>query len=144
MQISKHRKTIETWFQRVWAEEDESAIYEMFVPKGKAGGLGQPTVGPDDFVQFHRALLALISDVRIVIDEWFEDGDNIAVRCTMTGKKRNDPKTSIEMKGACFTTMGKGVLVDAENYFEFMGLFEQLGQLPANCFLKALSGQKFG
>ncbi len=142
--MSQHKKTIETWFQRVWAEEDKNAIHELFIPEGKAKGMGADTFGPEEFSQFHTALLALLSDVKIEIDEWFENGDNIALRCTMTAKSRKTPETSIEMKGACFTKMGDGHLIDAENFFDFMGLFEQLGLMPENSFGKALSGMKIG
>ena len=32
--MSTSREVIETWFRRVWTEEDSSAIEELFVPDG--------------------------------------------------------------------------------------------------------------
>lgn len=47
-----------TWFERVWTNEDESAIDEMLVEDTHAKGLGaQSHVGPEEFKIFHRTLL---------------------------------------------------------------------------------------
>ena len=43
------REVLETWFRRVWKEEDAAAIDEMFVG-GDVKGLGKQTgMTPEDF-----------------------------------------------------------------------------------------------
>ncbi|MFY9558504.1 MAG: hypothetical protein WAV47_27720 [Blastocatellia bacterium] len=37
------REVMETWFRRVWTEENPKAIEELFVPDGQARGLAQMT-----------------------------------------------------------------------------------------------------
>ncbi|MEP4987312.1 MAG: nuclear transport factor 2 family protein [Paracoccaceae bacterium] len=74
--MSGHREVLETWFRRVWAEEDAGAIDEMMAPGTPARGLGSQThIGPAGFKGFQQGLLALVSDVEIKIDKSMEDGD---------------------------------------------------------------------
>jgi len=71
--VVKKREFIETWFRRVWRDEDQSAIDEIFPLPGKAEGLGQQTlVGPEDFKKFHTSLCGLLSDIDISIDKYIE------------------------------------------------------------------------
>src|SRR4051794_24957089 len=85
--MSALRDVVETWFRRVWAEEDASAIDELFVPEGQARGLGANTlVGPKDFKQFHAALCAQLSEIVITVDKSLEEGDWISVICTLRAK----------------------------------------------------------
>ena len=46
--MPSHRETLKTWFRRVWAEEDATAIDDMLRPDMQARGLGdQPRVGAE-------------------------------------------------------------------------------------------------
>ncbi len=140
--MSKHLSTINNWFQKVWMEEDTKSIYELFVPEGKAGGMGESLFGPEQFAAFHTEILKLIGDIQVTIDDFFENGDKVAFTCTFKAKKRNKSNKEIEFTGSCFAKMGDGVIINADNFFDFLNLFEQLGQLPKNSFQKALSGKK--
>ena len=74
--MTPKRGTIETWFQRVWKEEDAHAIDELFVVDGKARGLGDNTlIGPKDFKIFHATLCNLLSDITITVDKSLEEED---------------------------------------------------------------------
>jgi ketosteroid isomerase-like protein len=140
--MSEAREVIETWFRRVWKEEDPAAIDELFVPDGLARGLGAHVlVGPEGFKQFHSALLNLLSDVTISVDKSIESGDWISVVCTLSAADRRTGKP-VGMTGAVLLRVEGGKIVEAYNHWDFLGLFAKLGLLPDGTFETALSGQK--
>jgi ketosteroid isomerase-like protein len=140
--MSKSHEVMETWFRRVWTEEDCTAIDELFIPDGEARGLGANVlIGPDGFKQFHSALCGLLSNFAITIDKSVESGDWLAVVCTLRAKSRRsgDP---IEMTGSVVIRIVDGKLTEAYNHWDFLGMFSQLGLLPTETFEKALGGEK--
>lgn len=140
--MSTHREVLETWFRRVWTEEDTSAIDELFIEDGQARGLGANIrIGPQGFKQFHSALLGLLSDFVITIDKSFEVDDWIAAICTLRAKSRQsgDP---IEITGQVMIRIADGRLTEAYNHWDFLGIFSQLDLLPTQTFERALGGEK--
>jgi len=140
--MSTSRKLFETWFHRVWKCEDRSAIDELFIPDGKARGLGANVlIGPEGFKQFHTALCGLLSDIVITIDKSIESGDWIAAVCTLRAKSRASG-AGVEMTGSVMGQVVEGRITEAYNHWDFQGLFGQLVLLPADSFEKARSGRK--
>ncbi len=134
-------EVLETWFRRVWAEEDETAIDEMLVPETAARGLGGATHrGPEEFKKFHRALLALLGDFQIIIDRQMEEGDWVfsLIRIRATRRKDREP---VEVGGQVLVRIIDNKIVDAHNHIDFIGLFGQLELLPGDCLDRCLSGE---
>lgn len=132
---------IETWFQRVWVEEDASAIDELFVVDGLAHGLGdQPLEGPEGFKLFHTALLELVSDVQIEFVHSFEQGDWISYLGVFRAisKETGEP---VAMNGGATCRIVDGKIVEAYNNWDFISLFIGLGLAPTDTFARAMSGQ---
>ena len=133
---------IETWFDRVWRQEDPAAIEELFIPDGEARGLGANTlVGPKDFKQFHTTLLGILSDVVITVDKCIEVGEWASAVCTVQAKSRKTGEP-VTMTGSVMTRIVDGKLIESYNHWDFLGMFGQLGLLPRESFEKALSGEK--
>ncbi len=140
--MSTSREVIETWFRRVWTEEDSTAIEELFVPDGEARGLGaNALVGPQGFKQFHSALRGLLCDFVITIDKSIDVGDWIAAVCTLRAKSRKSG-APVQITGAVMIRIVDGKLTEAYNHWDFLGMFSQLGLLPTETFEKALGGEK--
>ena len=140
--MSERREVLETWFRRVWNEENADAIDELFVVDGQARGLGaNPLIGPKDFKQFHTTLRGLLRDFDITIDKSIEEGEWISAICSLRAKSRNTG-IAIEMTGSVMIRIANGRLMEAYNHWDFLGLFAQLGLLPAQTFQQALSGNK--
>ena len=140
--MSKSREVMETWFRRVWTEEDPSAIEELFVPDGEARGLGaNALIGPQGFKQFHSALRGLLRDFVITIDKSIEVEDWIAAVCTLRAKSRKSG-APVQITGAVTIRIVEGKLTEAYNHWDFLGMFSQLGLLPTETFEKALGGEK--
>jgi SnoaL-like polyketide cyclase len=140
--MTTKREIVETWFRRVWNEEDTKAIDELFVVDGEVRGLGENSlIGPRDFKIFHATLCAVISDIVITVDKSIEEKDWISAVCTL---KANDRKTGapVGMTGSVLIKIKNGQLVEAYNHWDFIGLFVGLGLLPSTAFEKGLSGEK--
>ena len=139
--MSTCKEVLETWFRRVWTEQDASAIDELFVPDGAARGLGgNVLIGPTGFREFHSALRVLLTDFVITIDKSIEEGDWISAVCTLraTAKQSGTP---IEITGSVMIRISDGKLMEAYNHWDFLGMFAQLGYLPTNTFERALGGE---
>lgn len=140
--MSQGASVLETWFRRVWTEEDPNAIDEMFAPEAHATGLGDtPIVGPDEFKAFQSALLNLLGDVSINIDKVVDDGTWTACMCTMTATARKGGDT-IAITGSVFIRTRDGKIIEGYNHFDFLEMFTQLGLLPDDVFERGLSGVK--
>ena len=140
--MSTAREVMETWFHRVWTEEDSAAIEELFVPDGQARGLGANVlIGPEGFKQFHSALRGLLSNFMITIDKSIESGDWISAVCTLRAKSRRSG-TPVTITGSVMVRIVDGKLMEAYNHWDFLGLFSQLELLPGETFERALSGEK--
>lgn len=139
--MPSHRDILETWFRRVWTEEDETAIDEMMRPDTQARGLGdQPRIGPEAFKVFHRHLMAQLTDFQFAIDHSTEDGDWIWALCTMNARRRNGDQP-VRISGQLVGRLEDGRLAEAYNHWDFISLFQQLELVPANCFERCLCGE---
>ena len=102
------------WFEKVWGENDRSAIYDFLSPdaKGHLEG-GQTTIGPEPFAEFHQVMDATFKDRRLGILAVVEQGDQVCVHWEFTGTHSGDglgmPPTSQEIK---FTGMTRFVVED--------------------------------
>lgn len=140
--MMKPTEVIEIWLDRVWIQEDASAIDDMLVPETIAHGLDtKPRVGPEQFKQFHQSLLCLIGDIKISIDHQMTDGEWVSSLFTLTAAKRGT-EDMVETTGQLRSKIVDGKIVDAHNQIDFMSLFEQLGLMPENTLGHCLAGEK--
>ncbi|WP_282605659.1 ester cyclase [Pelagibius sp. Alg239-R121] len=150
--MSSHLKIWETWCRRVWKEQDESAIDEMFITEGMARGLGphlrlatdrfqeHERIGPAGFKVFHKCFLALMNDIDIQVTHSMEAGDWISALCVFHAKK-NDTNEQVKMTGTVFLKIVDDKIVEAYNHWDFFSLFEQLGLIPEESFERCLAGE---
>lgn len=140
--MKEGQKVLQNWFQRVWTEEDQNAIDEIFPSPGKARGLGAQTlIGPEDFKQFQSALCRLLSDIHISIDKCVEEGEWTCALCTFRAISKSDG-SQITVTGTVYGRIKDGKIKEAYNHFDFLGLWSQLGYLPPDSFEKGLQGEK--
>ncbi len=140
MTTSQH--LLETWFHRVWTEQDPKAIDELLTPDGAVRGLGaNEFVGPNDFKQFHEVFLRLVGDCEITIDKSVESDGWLAALCTLRAKGR-ERGTPVTMTGSVMVRIADGKIMEGYNHWDFLGLFSQLGLLPDATFETALSGNQ--
>lgn len=135
--------TLETWAQRVWAEQDPTAIHELCVSDVCMHGLGPtPLVGPDEYQVFHQQICQLFTETRLVVHHHLEQGEWLVARCTFTGRTEDGREASAD--GAIHARIADGKVLEGYNYFDLMGLFMQLGQLPPDAMECCMSGKGVG
>lgn len=140
--VMDKRELLETWYRRVWLEEDLGAIDELLANKAPIQGLEKsPHVGPADFKVFTQAMLRHIKETRITIDEYMETGDQVSVLMNVQAKCRKTDKP-VQMFGLAMCRISEGQIKHAYNYADFIGLFEQLGVLPPDTMHGCLCGEK--
>ncbi len=139
---SQNLQIMDTWCQRVWQEQDASAIAALFEESGTAGGLGRDVLaGPSDFRGFHAAMCELMSDTCLKTGEYMEEGNKVCCLATFSGKCRKTGK-DVSIDGSMFFEFANGKILHCANHFEFIDLFEQLGLMPEASFATALSGMR--
>lgn len=75
------------WFNEVWRKRNADAIVSMLTPdaKGHLEG-GQEIVGPDEFLAFHRELLAAMPDLNLEVLRVLADDQQVCIHWQVTGK----------------------------------------------------------
>lgn len=138
------REILETWFQRVWRDEDLDAIAEMMVEDAPVHGLDKsPQLGAADFRAFAETMLKRIKETTITIDEYIESGDQVSVLMNISAKCRKTGKP-VQIFGLTMCRIVDGKIARAYNYADFIGLFEQLGTMPPDVMKKCLCGEPLG
>ncbi|MGB0958653.1 MAG: ester cyclase [Halocynthiibacter sp.] len=139
-----HTELMRDWYRRVWEDEDLDAISEFFVPDMTARGLVDDVqVGPDEFKAFVMAALALVCDVKIIIEKSIEDGDWVSMLLTFKATDRNTER-EISVTGQALCKIVDGKIVDAYNHLDVIRLYEKLGLLPEYTLEICLMGERIG
>ena len=133
-------QVFEVWFQRVWKENDSSAIYELFSDGNAEGLMSQQVVGPEQFHAFQKKLSGLVHNIEISIDKSVEDDEWVALLCVLKGNCASTGK-AVSMTGTIFGDVQNGQILQAYNHWDFQGLFVQLGLLSEGCFERCLDGE---
>ena len=113
------------WFKEVWNENREQLISELMTPQTVIHGLGddgQPGVGPEAFKKFLHHFRANLSNIHVVVHDVLSDGEQTAVRLTLTAKHTGagfgppptDKTVSLTAIVWCHWRDGKMVEIDFE------------------------------
>lgn len=134
---------IRRWFEQVWNQGRLEAIDEMASANAIGHGQAQhdTDIGLKEFKPFVLGFRSAFPDMKIVIDQAFEQGDRAVARWTATmthkgpflgfaptGKKVTITGTSIQR----FTD---GKLVEGWDNWDQLGLLVQIGAVPAAHFV---------
>lgn len=142
MAYSENRQLMEVWSRRVWGEQDAAAIDDLYASTGELTGLGfDDHDGPEAFRLFHAKMCALLSDTSLVIGDYLEQGDRLFCNATYSATGRETNRTAT-IEGSILLDFADGKIARAENYFDFLSFFEQLGLLPEGAFMRLLQGEK--
>jgi ketosteroid isomerase-like protein len=135
--------TLETWAHRVWVERDPAAIDEMCTSESCWHGLGrQPLVGAEAYKAFHQHLCRLLQETRLEVNHYIEQDGWMAALCTFTGRMSDGRQATA--KGAIHARVADGKVLEAYNYFDFLGFFMQLGLLPPDTLDRCMKGEPVG
>jgi len=127
-------EVVQLWFERVWNQADESAIDELFAPRGIAHGLpGETLRSPKAFKAFARAFRAQVPNVRIKVLRTVTEGELCAAHCLVTGTalgRGGARGKKIRFEGVTIVRVANGRIQEAWNTFDFLTFNQQIGALP--------------
>lgn len=138
--MSEKVELLENWFQRVWNEGDLDAIDDYFSEDTKANGLmPDMRLGPQDFRDFVPLVLALLDDLHIELINNTENEDWLQSLYKVTARS-SASSAPVQVLGQVTIKVKDGKITEAYNCYDFMGMFEQLGQLPEQSLAICLTG----
>jgi hypothetical protein len=140
--MTKKKELLQAWYDCVWVKGDLDAIDRFFQSSTIATGIiPEMQIGPDDFRDLVTAMLHMVGDVKVGLPVAVEDGDWLSALITVNAV-RLDNRAPVNVTGQVMVRFEGDKMVETYNQFDFMGLFEQLGQLPDNTLAICMTGQK--
>jgi predicted ester cyclase len=125
------------WYNEVWNKGNEDIIDEMFHPDGIAFGLGDDHLrGPDGFKKFYKLFKKVLSNFNITVDRVLLDGNFATAMCTVKAMETKTGKP-VNFSGVSISEVIDGQLMNAWNYFDFLTLNVQLGNINSEHLLNA-------
>ncbi|SLN39362.1 SnoaL-like polyketide cyclase [Falsiruegeria litorea R37] len=133
---------LKEWYDRVWVHGDLEAIDQFFDPDTMAEGIiPEMQVGVDDFRDLVTAFRFHVGDIDVKLPKTVENGDWVAAMLHVH-TSRADNGAPIEVTGQVMARFKDDKVVEAYNQFDFISLFEQLGQLPEDTLPICMTGQQ--
>ena len=132
----------ERYFREVWDEANTDAIYDWMLSDVEAEGVApNRVVGPDAFAEFHRAMCALVTDIKVTINQTVEAPPWLSVYATFTGAcaKTGAP---VAISFQSMLRFEGERLAFGYNNVDFQLLFEQLGQIPEGSLERLFAGER--
>jgi len=121
------------WFERVWNQQDESAIDELLAKDTVGYGLGPVIHGPEDFKVFYRRFLAAFPDLKVKTEQVIVEGDWTVARIVAKGTHTGHfdgiapSKKPIHVDAIIMTQWRDGQIVHSHNSVDMLTLLQQIG-----------------
>jgi steroid delta-isomerase-like uncharacterized protein len=132
MKSDEPRFVAQRWFEEVWNDRDEEAIFRLLAPDARGHVEGGELRGPQAYVRMHTMYLFAIPDMEVEIEDIVSEGDRAVVRWRATGTHGGDgfgfPPTNrrIDARGTSWMVIRNGKIVEWWDTWNFGGLLERL------------------
>ena len=137
-----HADIVKGWYSEVWENGNLDAIDQFFAADTMAEGLiPEMQVGADDFRDLVMAFRHVLGDIKVELPKIVEDDDWVSAILHVS-TTRADNGAPIQATGSVFARIKDGHMVEAYNQFDFVSLFEQLGQFPEDTLPVCMTGQR--
>ncbi|WP_171125134.1 MULTISPECIES: ester cyclase [unclassified Ruegeria] len=137
-----HAEVLREWYSEVWENGNTDAIDQYFAPEAMAEGLiPEMQVGADEFRDLVMAFRHILGDIQVNIPKIIEDGDWVSAILHVS-TTRADNGAPLQATGSMIGRIKNGRVVEAYNQFDFISLFEQLGQFPQDTVPVCMTGQR--
>jgi len=137
-----HADVLREWYSEVWENGNTDAIDQYFAPDTMAEGLiPEMQVGADEFRDLVMAFRHILGDIHVELPKVIEDDDWVSAIIHLK-TTRADNGAPLEAAGSVIARIRDGRMVEAYNQFDFISLFEQLGQLPQDTLPVCMTGQR--
>jgi len=117
------------WFNEVWNDDNENAIEKLMTKDSYAHGIlaeGQPK-GAEGFKLFYNGFRSQFHNVKIDIDDVISQDDVESARTTVHAVHTATGK-GVTFSGICMVRVQDGKIAEAWNNYDFLSMYEQIGQ----------------
>lgn len=117
------------WFDKVWNNGDENAIDELMTTHSPANGIlpDDHPKGAAGFKTFFNNFRNQFHDIKIDVEDVVSEDDLESARTTVTAIHTESGK-KVTFSGMCMVKIDQGKISEAWNNFDFLNLYQQLGQ----------------
>jgi len=117
------------WFNEVWNKGDENAIDKLMTHDSDAHGIlreDQPK-GAEGFKIFFNDFRNQFHDIKIDVEDVISQDDIESARTTVNAI-HTESKKPVTFSGLCMVRIADGKIAKAWNNYDFLNLYQQLGQ----------------
>ncbi len=127
-----HSTTLYKWFTEVWNNGNINAIEELMADQAVAHGIRDENSqrGPEGFKEFYNNFKSGFSNVNVTVEDVVSENDIEVARCKVTATQVPSGKP-VEFSGLCMAKIEDGKIAEAWNQFDFLSMYQQLGQTLA-------------
>jgi len=133
---------LQNFYDTVWNGGDAAAVRRFFAPGAKALGLVDDLpLDAEDMVAFVQALSMHAAHIEVEVTHVLVDGDWMSGLVRSTGTCRRSGR-ALTLTGQTMVRLEDGLIAEAYNHFDMLGLFSQMGLLPPDSIERLLAGLK--
>ncbi|WP_293576644.1 nuclear transport factor 2 family protein [Phaeobacter sp.] len=138
----KNSDDLFNWFYDVWVKRDHNRIAGAFHPELSIfGPLHGAISAEEDYAEIVHTLANLLVDIDITKTHGVTEGDLCAVRLHVTGRGVHSDQV-LDYYGQLMVRLENGQIREFLSNFDYMTMFEQLGQLPDDCLPICMTGER--
>ncbi|AXT34009.1 nuclear transport factor 2 family protein [Phaeobacter sp. LSS9] len=137
----KNSERLFQWFHDVWVGQNLDLVEPMFHPNLEVNGPLHGAVAiAADYREVVGTLHNIFHDLDLTLTHALDDGDYVAIRVRVQGYGRADEP--LDYFGQLIVRMQDGQIREFLSNFDYMTMFEQLGQLPPDCLPICMTGER--
>jgi len=138
----KNSALLHRWFEEVWNKDNLAVIDELLDPDVTFNGALDSVVSPGvDYKEVVTAIKALVDQPRVFITHSMDDGDLAMVRVRVEAFDHTHTR-KLDFTGQMTVRVRDGRFIAFYSNFDYLRMFEQLGQLPADALPVCLTGER--
>jgi predicted ester cyclase len=117
------------WFDSVWNNGDENAIDRLMTQDSGAKGIlpDDHPKGAAGFKIFFNDFRNQFHDIKVDVEEVISEDDIESARTTVSATHAESGK-QVKFSGMCMVKIREGKIAEAWNNYDFLNLYQQLGQ----------------
>ncbi len=118
------------WFNEVWNDLNKEAIDKLMQDDGFAHGLvgDEQPMGKSGFLGFYEWFTGKFKDIHIEVEDVVSENDMECARTKVVAVDRKSNK-KVKFFGTCMAKIKDGKIAGAWNHYDFLGMYEQLGEV---------------
>ncbi|WOI34040.1 ester cyclase [Tritonibacter scottomollicae] len=138
----KNSALLHHWFEEVWNKDNLAVIDELLDPDVVFNGSLDSVVSPGvDYKEVVTAMKALLDQAHVTITHSMDEGDLAMVRVRVNGVGHSHAQ-KLDFTGHVTVRVRDGRFIEFYTDFDYLRMFEQLGQLPTDSLPVCMTGER--